>query len=119
MSNLVTKTGTFGTRKTIMIGQDSYYLALPCVITGSANATIKAGQPLVGDLKDRQTGFTAGTSNAVGMNLHEVKLDADGKGNGTIVIRGCVDELKLDSAVKTDLETAAIDGIVIVKGSAI
>jgi len=113
------KVGEFGTRKTIMIGQDSYYLALPCVVSGSANATIKAGQPLVGDITKRDTAFTAGTSNAVGMNLHEVKLDADGKGNATLVIRGCVDLLKLDSTIVSALKTADIDGIVLVEGSAI
>lgn len=117
--SLVQKTGTYGTRKSIMIGQDSFYLALGCVVSGTANSTIKAGQPLVGDITKRNTAFTAGTSNAVGMNLHDVKLDENGKGNATIVIRGCVDKLKLDSSVATALETAAIDGIVIVEGSAI
>ena len=113
------KVGEIGTRKTIMIGQDSYYLALPVVVSGSANATIKAGQPLVGNLLKRDTAFTAGTSNAVGMNLHDVKLDGDGKGNATLVIRGCVDKLKLDSTVATALASANLDGIVIVEGSAI
>ena len=107
------KVGEFGTRKTIMIGQDSYYLALPVVVSGSANATIKAGQPLVGTLTARDTAFTAG------MNLHDVKLDADGKGNATLVIRGCVDRLKLDATVATALASANLDGIVIVEGSAI
>ena len=113
------KIGEYGTRKTIMIGQDSFYLALPCQVSGSANATIKAGQPLVGNLEKRDTAFTAGTSSAVGMNLHDVKLDANGKGNATIVIRGCVDLLKLDSTVATALKTAGISGIVLVEGSAI
>lgn len=119
MSNLVTKVGEYGTRKTIMIGQDSYYLALGCKVTGSANAVIKAGEPLKGDLTARDTAFTVNSTGAVGMNLHDVQLDAEGKGNATIVIRGCVDGLKLDSAVLGRLTTAAVDGIVIVKGSAI
>jgi hypothetical protein len=113
------KIGEFGTRKTIMIGQDSYYLALPVVVSGSANATIKAGQPLVGNILKRDTAYTAGTSGAVGMNLHDVKLDADGKGNATLVIRGCVDTLKLDSDMVTALTSANIAGIVLVEGSAI
>lgn len=116
---MVEKIGTYGTRKTIMIGQDSYYIALPVKVSGSANAVIKAGQPLVGDLTDRNTAFTAGTSSAVGMNLHEVKLDAQGKGNATLVIAGCVDLLKLDSDIQSALATAAIDKIILVKGSAI
>lgn len=110
---------SIGTRKTIMIGQDSYYLALPCRVSGSANTTIKAGQPLVGTLTARDTAFTAGTSGAVGMNLHDVKLDGDGYGNATLVIKGCVDKLKLDASIATALTSANIDGIVIVEGSAI
>ena len=113
------KVGEFGTRKTIMIGQDSYYLALPVVVSGSANTTIKAGQPLVGDLTKRDTAFTAGTSSATGVNLHDVKLDANGKGNATLLIIGCVDLLKVDSDMATALKTANINGIVLVEGSAI
>jgi hypothetical protein len=116
---MVTKVGDYGTRKTILIGQESYYIALPVKVSGTANTVIKAGQPLVGDLTVRDTAFTAGTENAVGANLHDVKLDADGKGNATIVIAGCIDLLKLDAAVATALQTAAIDKIILVKGSAI
>ena len=119
MSNMVTKVGDYNTRKTILIGQESYYIALPVIVSGSANATIKAGQPLVGDLEDRDTAFTAGTSNAVGANLHDVVLDADGKGNATLVIAGCIDLLKVESSIATALKTAAIDKIILVKGSAI
>ena len=53
------------------------------------------------------------------MNLHDVKLDANGKGNATLVIAGCVDLLKLDPTVASALKTAAIDKIILVKGSAI
>lgn len=119
MANMVEKVGSFGTRKTIMIGQDSYYIALPCRVSGTANTVIKAGQPLVGDLTKRNTPFTAGTSGAKGMNLHDVKLDADGKGNATLVMAGCVDLLKLDSSVATALKTANINNIILVEGSAI
>lgn len=116
---MVEQIGTYGVRKNIMIGQDSYYIALPCRVSGDANGVIKAGQPLVGDLTERQTAFTAGTENAVAMNLHEVKLDANGEGNATIVIAGCVDLLKLDADIATALQTANINGIILVKGSAI
>jgi len=119
MANLVTKVGEYGTRKTILIGQESYYIALPVVVSGSANATIKAGQPLVGDLEARDTAFTAGTSNAVGANLHDVVLDADGKGNATLVIAGCIDLLKVEASIATALKSANIDKIILVKGSAI
>lgn len=116
---MVETVGTYGVRKTILIGQESYYIALPVRVSGTANTVIKAGQPLVGDLTDRDTAFTAGTENAVGMNLHDVKLDANGTGNATLVIAGCVDLLKLDSTVASALKTAAIDKIILVKGSAI
>lgn len=106
-------------RKTILIGQETYYLALPVKVSGSANATIKAGQPLAGDLTDRSSEFTASTSDSVGVNLHEVKLNGDGKGNATIVIKGCIDKEKIDSTIATAITTAAIDGIVLVEGSAI
>lgn len=112
---------TYVNRKTIMIGQDSYYIALPIVVSGSANATIKAGEPLTGDIEKRDTAFTASTSSAVGINLHDVKLDANGKGNATLVIAGCVDLLKLDDSVKSNVQTAKSDlaKIIFVEGSAI
>jgi hypothetical protein len=119
---MVEKVATYGTRKTIMIGQDSYYLALPCVVSGTANSVIKAGQPLYGNIQKRDTAFTlSGGSGATPsvMNLHDVKLDAQGKGNATVVIRGCVDLLKLDSAVATALKASTPEGIVLVEGSAI
>lgn len=108
-------------RKTIMIGQDSYYIALPIVVSGSANAVIKAGEPLTGNIEKRDTAFTASTSSAVGINLHDVQLDANGKGNATLVIAGCVDLLKLEAGVKTNVATAKDDlgRIIFVEGSAI
>lgn len=118
MANMVKELGDYTVRKNILIGQESYYLALPVKVSGSANTVIKAGQPLAGDLQDRATAFTASTSNAKGINLHEVKLDADGKGNATIVIRGCVDAKKLDAAIVTAIGSANLDGIDVVEGSA-
>jgi len=111
---------SYGNRKTILISQDSYHVALPVKLSGSANAIIKAGQPLEGSLASRlSTEFTAGTSSATGVLLHEVKLDSQGKGNGTIVIVGCIDKLKVDSSIATAIATANIDGIKLVEGSAI
>ena len=114
------KKTTYGNRKFILIGQDSYYIALPVLLSGSANATLKAGQPLVGDLDTRlSTEFTAGTSGATGILLHETTLDSNGKGNGTIVVVGCVDKLKLDASIVTAIKTANVPGIVLTEGSAI
>ena len=112
----------FGNRKTILIGQDSFYIALPIKVSGTANTTIKAGEPLTGDVTTRlTTEFTAATSGAVGLLLHEVVLDANGKGNGTIVVAGCIDKLKLDSAVLANVETALADltNIILTEGSKI
>ena len=110
----------YGNRKTILIGQDSYYIALPVKLSGTANTTLKAGQPLVGSLATRlTTAFTAGTSDATGILLHEVKLDKNGKANGTIVVAGCIDKLKLDAAMVTAITTANINGIILTEGSAI
>lgn len=116
---MVEQVGTYGMRKTILIGQETYYEALPVKLSGTANAVVKAGEPIIGDLTDRSTAFTVGTTKAVGINLHEVKLDANGKGNATCVFRGCVDVKKIDSTVATHITTAAIPGIDLVEGSAI
>lgn len=119
MANMVTRVEEYKTPKNILIGQESYYIALPVRVSGDANAVIKAGQPLVGDLEARGTAFTAGTSSAVGANLHDVKLDSDGYGNATLVIAGCIDLLKLDASIATALKSANIAKIILVKGSAI
>lgn len=120
MANLVTKTSYAKNPKQILIGQDSYYIALPAVIKGTANQTMFAGQPLKGDIKNRDTGFTAATDASVGILLHDVTFDADGNANGTIVLAGCVDLLKLESSVQTALESATgLDRIIFVKGSAV
>lgn len=119
MANMVKSFDYGKNQKQILIGQDSYYIGLPVVLSGDANATLLAGQPLAGDITDRDTAFTAG-SDAKGILLHDVVLDADGKGNGTIVLAGCVDLLKLDESMQTAATGATgLDRIIFVKGSAI
>lgn len=114
---------SYMTRKTILIGQDSFYIALPVKVSGTANTVIKAGEPLTGDVATRlSTEFTASTSDAVGVLLHEVALDKNGKGNGTIVVAGCIDKLKLEAGVLANIKTAKETGlanIIITEGSAI
>lgn len=123
MANLVKHSGSYSTPKNILIGQESYYIALPVVVSGSANATLKAGSALTGDITARDTAFSVTTTNNVkGILLHDVVLDADGKGNGTLVLAGCIDMLKLDSAIQTALTSTiqtALPRIIFVKGSAI
>ena len=110
----------YGNRKTILISQDSFHVALPVKVSGTANAVIKAGEPLVGDVASRlSVEFEAGTEGATGLLLHDVVLDANGKGNGTIVLAGCIDKLKLESDVLAKVESAEIANIIITEGSAI
>ena len=132
---MVTKT-TYANTKNILIGQDSYHISLPCIV-GNAGVTavdgkkiLKAGTPLTGDITNRDTAFTKATtsgaegskkSNAVAVLLHDVDV-TDGNANGTIVLAGCIDLLKLDTATQAliDAETkTALQGIIFVKGSAI
>ena len=122
MANLV-KNVSYSTSKNILIGQESYYIALPIVLSGSANATLKAGSALTGDITDRNTAFTVtSSSNVKGILLHDVVLDSDGKGNGTLVLAGCIDLLKLDTDVQTATTSTIVNAlprIIFVKGSAI
>lgn len=98
---------TFGVDKYILIAQDSDYVALPAQIKGTAGTTIKAGTPLVGNIADRDTGFTAGTAGEGGTVatascalLHDVTIPTGATSvNGVIVIQGTIDLLKLDSDV--------------------
>ena len=125
---LVSKKG-FNVDKHILIANDSYLVSLPVVVgnsTVSADSNgrkiLKAGTPLDGDITQRTTAFTktAGTT-PVGVLLHDVDV-TDGNANGTLVIAGCVDLLKMDSDVQTiytSTVTAAMPRIIAVKGSAI
>lgn len=126
MANLITKTVYGKNPKQILIGQDSYYIALSGIINGTAGQTMYAGQPLSGDITDRDAGFQVGTAGedgktaCVGVLLHDVVFDADGKANGTIVLAGCIDLLKLEDSVQTAIGKATgLDRIIFVKGSAI
>lgn len=119
MANMVTKTDYSKNQKQILIGQDSYYIALPVIVSGTAGTTIYAGQPIAGDITKRDTAFTATSGEANGILLHDVVLDSDGKGNGTLVLAACVDLLKLEEAVQTAIGSATgLDRIIFVKGSA-
>lgn len=118
MANMVSHFDFGKNQKQILIGQDSYFISLPAVIKGSAGQKMYAGQPLAGDISNRDAGFTAG-SEAVGILLHDVVFDADGNANGTIVLAACVDLLKLEEEVQTAIASATgLDRIIFVKGSA-
>lgn len=120
MANMVTHTSYAKNQKQILIGQDSYFISLPVIVSGSANEVLKAGQPIAGDITDRDTAFTVASTTANGILLHDVRLDADGNGNGTLVLAACVDLLKLEEDVQTAIAGATgLDRIIFVKGSAV
>lgn len=72
---------------------------------------VKAGTPLVGDLKARDAAFTAATaattSGIAGVLLHDIDVTSGTK-NATVVVSGFVDETKLDAAVATIVDTAGV-----------
>lgn len=128
MADKVVKTTYGAPEKHILIANDSYMVTLPAIIkdTGVSAGTdgrkvVKAGTPLYGDIEKRDTGFTiSGAGNPVCVLMHDVDVTA-GDENGTIVIAGCVDLLKLDDSVKTAISSvkANLPRIIFVEGSAI
>lgn len=130
MGNKVTSE-SYGVEKHILIANNSYMVTLPGIIkaTGVTAGTdgkkiVKAGTPIYGDIEKRDTGFTisgAAGADPVAIVLHDVDVTA-GDENGTIVLAGCVDLLKLETSVKTALTSsvkAALPRIIFVEGSAI
>lgn len=129
MANKIVKETYGAPEKHILIANDSYMVTLPGIIkaTGvSAGAdgrkVVKAGTPVYGDIEKRDTGFTvsAESGNPVAVVMHDVDVTA-GDENGTIVIAGCVDLLKLDASVRTAISSvkANLPRIIFVEGSAI
>lgn len=130
---MIEKTNVYDTRNTILIGQESFYIALPARVTNTGltvdsngKKILKAGTPLSGNIENRDTAFvkattSSGASNATAVLLHDVDVTS-GANNGTIVLAGCIDLLKLDSNTSSLVTTEvkkALDKIIFVKGSAI
>ena len=131
MANKIVKETYGAPEKHILIANDSYMVTLPAIIkaTGVTAGTdgkkiVKAGTPVYGDIEKRDTGFTISGSqgaNPVAVVMHDVDVTA-GDENGTIVLAGVVDLLKLETSVKTALTSsikAALPRIIFVEGSAI
>ena len=131
MANKIIKETFNAPEKHILIANDSYMVTLPGIIkaTGVTAGTdgkkiVKAGTPVYGDIEKRDTGFTISGSqgaNPVAVVMHDVDVTA-GDENGTIVLAGVVDLLKLETSVKTALTSsikAALPRIIFVEGSAI
>ena len=86
---------------------------------------VKAGTALGGNLLKRDAGFDVAmfsgdnnASDAVAVLLHDVDV-TDGPANGTIVIGGYIDVLKLDEDVQTQIKSHAdaLKHIVLLEGS--
>ena len=111
-SDVTTRVGT--TRKTILVDELNS-TALSCMVTntgveanGEDKKIVKAGTPVAGDLKARDTAFTvaADGTNAVGVILHDVDV-TKGTANSQVVIDGTIDVSKLESDVVTMVNAAA------------
>lgn len=133
MANKVVKQVLGANEKHILIANNSYLVTLGAQVTNTGvdadeegKKILKAGTPLAGDITKRGTAFvkattTEGVSNATAVLLHDVDVTA-GAENGTIILAGCVDLLKLDTATKalvTSAVTTALPRIIFVEGSAI
>ena len=127
MGNKVTSE-QYGMEKHILIANNSYMVTLPAIIKNSGESgdengkvIIKAGSPLYGDITKRGNGFRSNSveGNPTCVLLHDVDV-TDGDNNGTIVIAGVVDLLKLDSTVVTKINSVQLpERIIFVEGSAI
>ena len=101
---------------------------IPCIVgdTGVVAGTdgkkvIKAGTPVgsaTNVFENRQTVLSAGSSDAVGVLMHDADVTA-GQANVSVLIDGYVDLLKLDSEVVTAVNSAkaTLTRIVFMKGA--
>jgi len=93
----------------------SNYFAMGIVVDdtcGTVDSTTgrkiaKAGTPVTGDINARTTAFTpavttTGTSNAVGILLHDVDL-TQGDNNGAILLFGFVNTNRIDATTKAKI----------------
>ena len=127
MANKIIKETFNAPEKHILIANDSYMVTLPAIIKATGvvagadgKKIVKAGTPIYGDIEKRDTGFAISGDTAAGVVMHDVDVTA-GDENGTIVIAGCVDLLKLEDDVKTAVASAKanLPRIIFVEGSAI
>lgn len=105
------------TPKTILVAPEMA-ISFPCILANTGveadsegKKIIKAGTPITGNLEARGTAFTVastteGTSNAVGLALHDVDVTT-GNANGTVLVQGVVKSDELDTTTAA-LITAAV-----------
>lgn len=127
MANKIIKETFNAPEKHILIANDSYMVTLPVIIKATGvtagddgKKIVKAGTPIYGNIEKRDAGFAISGDTAAGVVMHDVDVTA-GDENGTIVIAGCVDLLKLEDDVKTAVASAKanLPRIIFVEGSAI
>lgn len=129
MANKVVKTVLGAPEKHILIANNSYMVTLGAQVTNTGvdadsdgRKILRAGTPLAGDITKRDTAFTkTNGSTAVAILMHDVDV-TEGAENATIILAGCVDLLKLDTATKalvTSDVVSALPRIIFVEGSAI
>lgn len=106
MANMIKKTVYGGPNKQIMIA-DELTFSIGAVIGDTSISAgkdgrkiVKAGTPLKGDFKERNTAFIKEEITPNAILLHDVDV-TDGENNGTIVISGFVDLNKLDEDVQS------------------
>lgn len=122
MANLIVKNQYPKVQKQILV-DDGTAITLGAVISNegvsavNGKKIVKAGTPVAGDFKARNTAFTVASEGVVGVVLHDVDVTA-GAENGTVVALGCVDLNKLDADVQAKITGAvetALNKIVFIK----
>ena len=94
-------------------------MAQAAAVTVEGRKIIKAGTPLTGDLKARNTAFAAaGENNAVGVALHDYDV-TDGDATGALLVFGFVDLKKVDAditaKITSSVETALQGKVTFIK----
>lgn len=125
MANMIKKNDFGSAKKQIMIA-DELMISLPVRVAATGAVTvgsrkiIKAGTPIKGDYKNRNTAFTKEATNPVGILLHDVDV-TDGEDNGVAVMFGVVDLEKLEAdtqaLITSTVETALSGKVFFTTGS--
>lgn len=111
MANMIKTSEYPNVPKQILIA-DSEMISLAAKISNTGVSAsngkkiVKAGTPVYGDLKARNTAFTvSGEGKPVGIVLHDVDV-TEGTNNVSVVVFGAVDLEKVETSVQTALKSA-------------
>ena len=107
------KKSSYANEKQILIAPELAF-TIGCQVTNTGltandegKKILKAGTPVKGDLKARNTAFVKEATTPNAILLHDVDVTA-GANNGTIVVVGCVDLNRLD-ADAAELITSTVE----------